>query len=216
MNIWVSDYKQKSWMIPGEGGSTIYRFPGFSTLATCKSESAMKLFGISVCCLLLAIPAGLTGAQARGDERAAESAQAFVQGFYDWYVPGVLRSIKNNKEFDWQKRASAFDPTLVSALNEDADAIAKAQDNVGLDFDPFLASQDPCRRYEAGKVTSKGSRYFVEIHGICRGKREAKPSVVAELTERDGSWIFVNFHYPDAPGGDLLNILKILRENRRN
>ena len=44
--------------------------------------------------------------------------------------------------------------TLLQALRVDSEASAHAKDDiVGLDFDPFIGSQDPANRYEARNAT---------------------------------------------------------------
>jgi hypothetical protein len=91
---------------------------------------------------------------------------------------------------------------------------------VGIDFDPILNSQDPCKRYEVGKITRKGDNYWVEVYGVCSGKKSEKPDVIPELARIGGKWLFVNFHYENLmeeypQSGDLLAKLKILREERQ-
>ena len=83
-----------------------------------------------------------------------------------------------------------------------------------MDFDPFLASQDPCDRYEVGAATRQGPSYLVDIHGAGGCEKHDKPDVVAELVLRSGTWMFVNFHYPP-DSGDLLTVLRLLREDRQ-
>jgi hypothetical protein len=100
-------------------------------------------------------------------------------------------------------------------------AAAKNSDEiVGLDFDPFLNTQDPCNRYEVGKAIAKGNSYWVEVYGICSGKRSAKPDVWPEVVRVNGHWRFANFHYEHQAGeypdsADLLGILKTLRQDRQ-
>jgi hypothetical protein len=141
------------------------------------------------------------------------SAHDFVQEFYNWYVPVALR---HNAVSAWdialKDRSSVFSPELLRALKEDSVARAKAVgDIVGLDFDPFLSSQDPGQRYEVGRITQKGEVWQVEITPVRGGKRIGKPCVVVELSHRDGRWQFVNLHYDD---GDLLTTLRLLKEDR--
>src|SRR5207244_1798701 len=98
------------------------------------------------------------------------------------------------------------------ALKQDLEESAKNPDEVvGLDFDPFLATQDPCERYEVGAATRKGKDFLVEIHGVCAGKKHDKPDVIAELVPKGNSWVFANFRYP-TERSDLLKVLKSLRE----
>lgn len=176
----------------------------------------MRIFVMVACPLLLA--AFLCGPQARVESkgRTAEAVKDFAQGFYSWYVPEAL---KTEETPAWsvalKYKRSAFSPALFRALKEDSDAQAKASGEiVGLDFDPFLNTQDPCDRYEVGAVTSQKAGYRVDIYGVCSGKRNEKPDVVAELARRDGSWAFTNFLYP-AIHRDLLSTLRSLQEERQ-
>ena len=102
---------------------------------------------------------------------------------------------------------------LPISLREDSQAQAKAHGEiVGIDWDPFLNSQDPEDQYEAVKVTQIGERYFVDVYGLDVGKRHEKPDVVVELRQEAGKWVFVNFHSID--GHNLLASLKSLAESR--
>ena len=70
-------------------------------------------------------------------------------------------------------------PELSSALKEDSDAQAKVSDDiVGIAFDPFLNSQDPCGRYDVGTTRLRAGRYRVAVHAVCDGARDQRPSVV--------------------------------------
>ncbi len=148
----------------------------------------------------------------------AESCRAFVQSFYTWYVPA------NGREPNWSslfgEKKSVFAPRLFQSLKADTDAQAKVDGEiVGLDFDPFLNSQDPSRKYVAGKISQKKDLYFVDIHSVSAGKKSAKPDLVAELKRIDGKWKFVNFHYgkSEYPENDnLVSVLKCLAETRAN
>lgn len=176
----------------------------------------MRIFGMVAC--LVPLGALLLAPQARveGRGQAAEAVKDFAQGFYSWYVPEAL---KTEETPAWsvalKYKRSAFSLALFRALKEDSDAQAKASGQiVGLDFDPFLNTQDPCDRYEVGTVTPQNARYRVDIYGVCSGKRNEKPDVVAEVARRDGSWAFTNFLYP-AIHRDLLGTLRTLREERQ-
>jgi hypothetical protein len=144
----------------------------------------------------------------------AQSASVFTQDFLNWYTPVAL---KNNVTPTWDSalrlKGSYFSPELRHALRRDITAQSNAAEIVGLDFDPFLASQDPEERYEVGKTSQVAATWRVEIFGVRFGKRNKKPDLVAELAQMNGSWQFVNFHYPD--GGDLLNLLKANEEDRQ-
>jgi hypothetical protein len=82
----------------------------------------------------------------------SDAVRQFTERFYAWYVPAAARA-ERNMLLDAKEMRSAISPEHLRALREDFEA--QAQDItgniVGLDFDPFLASQDPCARYEVRK-----------------------------------------------------------------
>lgn len=141
-----------------------------------------------------------------------DSVSQFVQKFYDWYAPLANRG---GDLPPWasvlQQKESALSPRLAAALRADYEAQSKAEGEiVGLDFDPFLGSQDPCDYYRAGKVSPKGQSYSVEVRSTCAEGTGVGPAVVAELVPRNGSWVFDNFYYPSAQS-DLLSVLRQLK-----
>jgi len=145
---------------------------------------------------------------------SAKSPKRFVQQFYDWYVPIALADSEGPASGRALKqKGSDFIPELFRALKDDADAQAHAEDIVGLDFDPFLDSQDPCERYEVGDVVHLGNLYKVQVFSVCSGIKSKKPDVIAELVSKNGLWVFTNFLYPEIHS-DLLSILKSLRKDR--
>ncbi len=173
----------------------------------------MRLSSVLIYTLFLVLECSLQ-AQMKNSEEAQSALHSFVQEFYDWYVP---KARADNPGPAWdialKSRGSVFAPVLARALKGDSEAQAKAQGEiVGLDFDPFLSAQDPCGHYEAGRGVHKGKSYWVNVYGVCSGKRHEKADVVAELIQQDDHWAFVNFHYPT--DRDLLAVLKSLREGR--
>ncbi len=152
----------------------------------------------------------LQGGARQDDEKSCKD---FVQGFYDWYVPHALA---DNKGPAWglalKARESAFTPELLRAIGADLDAQAKSSgdDIVGLDFDPFLNSQDPDKRYVTGAVRLEGERCWVNVRGNLSGSH-----LVAELTRKSGGWGFVNFHYGETTGPDDENLLRMLKAMAR-
>lgn len=171
-----------------------------------------------LCGSVVAVQAAETApAQAIAQPQSAleRSAQAFVQGFYSWYVEKV------DKANHWlvydalENKRWPMSDTIVAALKADGEAQDKSPDEiVGIDFDPFLDAQDTCFPYKAGKVTRAGNKYQVEVFDSnCSGPHPELPQVVAELEQHDGSWVFVNFIYPKV-NDDLLSTLKGLKEER--
>lgn len=152
-----------------------------------------------------------------------EGCAQFVQQFYDWYL-AKEKALMDDKsedsafEITLRDKQSSFTPALVKALKDDLEASKKSPDEiVGLDFDPFLNSQDTADKYVVGEVHSKGDHYLVDVFGILEGKQLPKPDVVPELTLENGKWIFTDFHYgeSDTPANEnLIGILQQLKKDR--
>lgn len=160
--------------------------------------------------------AGQSSAPAKPDPKTLKAARKFVDGFYDLYLSKIVDEDDMPSPYDAvEDEGRLFSPRLRRELKEDFDAQDASPDEiVGLDFDPFLNSQDPCDEYEVGDATRRGTAYWVPVYGICDGKKHDAPDLYAEVAPAgSGAWQFVNFHYPD--GGDLLGILKSLRAERR-
>src|SRR5665213_2174367 len=104
--------------------------------------------------------AAFGGLQLLNAQAPPSSARAFVTAFYKWYVPHAL---KDSTEPTWhialREKRYSFDSQLLQLLQADSAAQAKCEDLVGLDFDPFLNSQDPAPRYKVGEIKSEGNSY---------------------------------------------------------
>jgi hypothetical protein len=147
-----------------------------------------------------------------------DSCRRFVQAFYDWYAP-LTR--KETSAPAWERalreRRDAFTLALWQALENDARAQAQAHgDIVGIDFDPFLGSQDPAAHYRVRQVTVQGGKCSAGIwQGIANGAaKSAPPDAVAELIHSDGHWRFTNVRYPELKT-DLLTVLAQTADERR-
>ena len=180
----------------------------------------MKVAQIAICSLFLTLLSSSLVAQDKA--ATAASAREFVQQFYTWYVPVVLGQHKEpSSNIALRDKKAAFSSELYAALKADWDAQANVKDDiVGLDFDPFLNTQDPCKRYELGKITQAGNGYRVEVFGICSGKRSSEPEVAPEVQWANGHWEFANFYYPnmmkdDPKNANLLATLKLLSDERQ-
>ena len=169
--------------------------------------------------LILAISSPLP-AQEKSPRHIQKSCRRFVQGFYDWYVPKALKegSVRAS-DLALKYKGNVFDSELSRQLREDSEAQAKvAGEIVGLDFDPFLNSQDPDERYRVAKMTLTDDRCWVGVYAVRSGKKSEKPVVMPELAREDGRWVFANFHYGSRKRPEtenLLSILKNLRESRQ-
>lgn len=173
-------------------------------------------------CLLTVLAAGCGSRErpASGDEStsaavspAADSAAAFAQRFYDWYARDSMR-------FEATVRDSGawFAPQLLSALRADIAASARNPGEVvGLDWDPFVASQDPCPGYRVGRPTERDGRVLVPVTGDC-GQRPAgtAPDVMAELVRQGPAWSFSNFRHGSDSGSVLSDLAELKRERDRH
>jgi hypothetical protein len=154
-------------------------------------------------------------------QKIEPSCRNFVQSFYDWYIKQLDSSGGSLKD-----RPSVFSPELYRALMDDMEAQAKADEIVGLDWDPILSGNGRPfgDHYVVGRITIKSEAVcWAEMHDTPSGKKNDEPVVAAELLNKDGQWRFVNFYYVFPKGdlsisvshGGLLTILKNLREARQ-
>ncbi|HET6936477.1 MAG TPA: hypothetical protein VFI72_16665, partial [Candidatus Angelobacter sp.] len=117
--------------------------------------------------IMLMAVAAFAGTQTKQQDKSL-SCKAFVQGFYHWYVPLAHRENLKGPASDLalKHKASAFSARLHQALNADSEAQARSKELVGLDFDPFLNSQDPDPRYEVRAVKQAGEHCSAEVFGV--------------------------------------------------
>jgi hypothetical protein len=149
------------------------------------------------------------------EAKPEDPVRKFARDFYRWYVPIAF---KGNKVPAFgiaiKQRPSSFSPQLLKALRDDAEAQAKAiGEMVGLDFDPFLNSQDPSNHYVIGQIKLKNDGSWVDIHTSKSEKTHAKSSVIAVVNQSGGHWFFTNFRFPN--DGDILETLQILKQDRQ-
>src|SRR5690348_11099616 len=176
----------------------------------------MKNLLATVLMLVTLTPA--VGAYAAEPGAAADmiSAKKFVQGFYTWY----MKEEKNEHEVSLddvaiKTKPKWFSDAIVRGIEDDEAASAQRPDEVvGLDFDPFLNSQEDCEPYKVGKATVAGSLYQVEVFGQCQDSSPKQPDVIAVVEKHNGAWVFVNFLYPG--DGDLFSELGALKKEREN
>lgn len=164
--------------------------------------------------VLVLLSAEISAAQGKAAKPQPKTCKQFVQGFYDWYMMQMKRE-KDGPAYEYtlKNKGDYFSVALLSALREDLRAsAANADEIVGLDFDPFLNTQDPAERYVLGAADSKGDKCLAEIFETRAGKKGERPAVVAEARRKNADWIFVNFHYSTNQGPDDENLLSILNK----
>ena len=146
--------------------------------------------------------------------KTEESPATFVQSFYNWYLSIEFKEKKvSSCVLAVREKGAIFSAQLRKAILEDNAAAEKNPNEiVGLDFDPFLNSQDPEKVYKVGDTARKGKTFWVNVHAVQSGSPQKKPDVIAEVAQVNGRWIFVNFHSLTSP--DLLQILKHLAADR--
>ena len=91
-----------------------------------------------------------------------------------------------------------FSPNLYRALKRNTTKQETHDGLQGLDFDPFLNSQDPASKYVVGNVDGTDEGYEIEVYGVQNGRRQGQPDVVAVVRNQHNHWVLTNFHYPDS------------------
>ena len=128
-----------------------------------------------------------------------DSCKKFVDSFYAWYLPRILKT-PDIFMVALKTKPDAFSPALRDALQKDFDAQTKVkEDIVGIDYDPFLGSQEPAETYNVKNVAMKNGSCFAEIWGkwpASSNDKNPKPDAIAELKPVGDAWQFVNFSYP--------------------
>ena len=141
----------------------------------------------------------------------ADSARAFVQRFYDWYLATESRKGSPYDSLLTTRRGLLGD-SLRAAL--EVDIAAQRGDTVGevaslsAEADLFLNSQDPCPRYTALTPRPMGrNRLVVRVAGNCSGL-DAKPNIEVELRPVGPGWQIENLKDPTDPAFDLTDALR--------
>jgi hypothetical protein len=157
----------------------------------------------------------VSGCSAASRLGAADAERAVAQ-FYQWYVPLA----RDSAEADMRavrERSAFFPASLVAALRADSLATAQSPDDVvGLDGDPFLNSQDPCKRYAPIGTVQRDTQFFVAVRGSGGCASHATPDVTVEVTPVNGHPVFTNFIYSSKPRDNLVSMLSDLAGARRS
>jgi len=157
-------------------------------------------------------PVSQQKAQIPSDADQERSCREFVQGFYDWYIAKETSSEGSGSTDDDVLR---FKPKVLSSklrrmLIEEyaADAKMNGDLDLQLDFDPYINAQDNAVKVAVRKVTYHD--------GKCRASVWLVPPVAnydlvnPELTFENGTWVFINFHYPDPETPSDENLIDML------
>ncbi|MDB4917637.1 MAG: hypothetical protein JWM95_5281 [Gemmatimonadetes bacterium] len=133
------------------------------------------------------------------------SIRLFVQDFYDWYVPVARKEVDGPAWYHvLQSRDTSLTTGLAAGLRADSTVQAGLKGEVtNLNFDPFLASQDPCARYEVRAIQPKAALYTVTVRPVCSSGNKM-PDVHMEVARHGNGWQFENFFYD---GTDLRALL---------
>jgi hypothetical protein len=154
---------------------------------------------------------------AQTQDGSSQQAISFVQHFYDWYLPVALRNQKEPvSAVAISRKPTLFDAPLLRALRDDAAAQTKTTGEIdGLDFDPFLNSQDAPAHYRVLRATGP----IVTVIGF--NQQISKPAVTlsVEVHCEGDHCVLVNFYYPadrTVEKTDLLTILRILHPHSKD
>jgi hypothetical protein len=139
---------------------------------------------------LLLVPLLLVGAKM--PEKKADPV-AFVRAFY---APKVDHA---------KHRDAWFSDELAALLAADEKRSAASPDEVcGLDFDPYVDSQDEVGPLKRAKLVRPGPSPQVEV----RFRDAPKHSVIVELVPVADGWRISNFRYPKSEDPELVGLLR--------
>jgi len=165
---------------------------------------------LSLLLVLFHCLARITSAQTQAT--SSSHAIAFVQSFYDWYLPIVTDDSLKERATDIviKRRPELFDRPLLRALQIDAAAQAKA------DLIPAIVDTngDPAPHFKA--IRSTGS--LVTVVGYDEQITKPLTSLTVEVRCKPNSCVIVNIHYPARNGlkkSDLLSILHLLHPHAK-
>lgn len=168
--------------------------------------------------LLLSLTASAVSAQTSSASDASAvhlEAKRFVELFIERYN-GQFRETPE-RPANWNPLTlvrRSLTPDLWRALEADRAASAANDDEiVGLDFDPFTNSQDPCDTYKAGRTAERADTVMVEILGECHGQNPLFPDAVYLLVRSGREFAIADIAY--GHGGSLTGVLRELAEMRK-
>jgi hypothetical protein len=172
-----------------------------------------RMLTLCVCCLQLLGSTAACGQRTPGGNApdggtsgsAADSvaAREFVQGFYNRYV--ASRREKPDRGYWSVLGSAALDGRLAAALREDS-AFGGVNDapREGLNFDPFLASNDPCPRYEVVAARRSEEGFRVKVNPVCVSNEWQQEGPMVVVRRQNDRWLIMNVLYERT---DLLAVL---------
>jgi len=139
-------------------------------------------------------------AQDRSRPQDIHSCIRFAAEFFRWYAPLTQMRLDGPAfRVAIEQKPASFAPELLRALQIDSQAQAKAKGEiVGIDFDPFVGSQDPADHYAIRNATERDNMCTVEVWRDSTHDNAATPQhpdAIAELGFSAG-WQFTDFKYP--------------------
>jgi hypothetical protein len=119
-----------------------------------------------------------------------QSAVTFTQNFYDWY-----HLHNDNMMTAIDQRPELFETELLKGLKDDIEKQSKnPEEIVGIDYDPFTMSQDPCDPYRVENASQRGDTIIVAMKGMCTDVApRSYPDVLVKLRRKISGWVFVDF-----------------------
>jgi hypothetical protein len=164
----------------------------------------------------LIMPAIVITAAGSGHAFVSEimAVEPFVSSFYGWYSATAASHDKGPAcRVALKRRPELFGKRLLKALSDDLAAQAKVHGEiVGIDWNPFLCSQDPYEQYRVGQISPREGKYYVDVHSLQDGVPSTTPDVVAIVGAEGNKLVFLDFQNPD--GVSLLLTLQRLKQSR--
>jgi len=144
-----------------------------------------------------------------------DSARAFVQRFYDWYL-----TTKDGAGYDslLTSRGAMLGDSLLRAFQADV-AVQRVADTIpgmginslSAESDIFLNANDPCEHYATQGVTAAGpSTFAVTVAGDCGEDR--RPNIEVYIRRNPSGWQIEDIKDPTHPSYDLVRDLVAYHE----
>ena len=123
-----------------------------------------------------------------------------IQEFYDRYT-ALESQRKDGLGHVLLSDSLAIEPTLLAALREDRLARRDlSEPREVLNFDPLLASQDPCPKYAVTDIGDSAGKYRVTMRPVCPtpdGQKWQTSRPVVQVEFIGQRWLITNVFYTD-------------------